>query len=124
MSKPRRFARAVLTLTCGDPIRAATTALALVAIATVAVGSGWDLARAVALTSVAASVFTLLYGVLMFIADANGAVAEPPAPVIEDAGDGQVDDDEAIRRFAQLVPLTQEAVTAGIEALERGERPY
>lgn len=75
--------RALLALTVGGPVRVATTALAIVVIAAVASGSGWDVLRATWVMSLAASGFTLLYAVLMLVADATGVCDETPAPTKE-----------------------------------------
>ncbi|SDM90652.1 hypothetical protein SAMN05216360_104213 [Methylobacterium phyllostachyos] len=80
--------RALLTLTVGGPVRVATTALAIVVIAAVASGSGWDLLRAAWMMSLAASGFTLLYAVLALVAAATGACDETPAPASEEADRG------------------------------------
>lgn len=78
--------RSLLMLTCGDPVRVATTA-AVLAIASVAVGRGWDLLRAIALTSIAASSFMLLYGILDLIAVASGVLDEDPKSKTGEAED-------------------------------------
>lgn len=80
--------RALLSTIAGGPIRAATTALALVVIAAVASGSGWDLLRATWTMSLAASGFVALYAILAVAAAATGACDETPAPASEEADHG------------------------------------
>lgn len=80
--------RALLTTTLGGPGRVATTAAAIVAIMAVATGHGWDVLRAVCVTSLAASAFALLFGVLAMVAAATGVCDDQrnPAPKEADRG--------------------------------------
>lgn len=72
--------RTLLSLTCGGPGRVATSAGAIVLIATVASNHGWDLFRAVWVGSIACSAFVTLFAVLAMIGAAAGVCDEPPAP--------------------------------------------
>lgn len=72
--------RALLNITCGGPGRVATSAGAIVLIAAVATGYGWDLFRAVWVGSLASTAFVFLFGVLAMVAAATGVCDETPAP--------------------------------------------
>ncbi|KNY20341.1 hypothetical protein [Methylobacterium sp. ARG-1] len=72
--------RALLSTIAGGPMRAATTAGAIVVIAAVASGSGWDLLRATWTMSLAACAFVTLYAILAVAAAATGACDDVPAP--------------------------------------------
>ena len=76
--------RSFLTTTLGGPERVATTALALVVIAAVVSGSGWDLFRAAWTMSLATSGFVALYAILALVAAATGVCDEPPVPAKKD----------------------------------------
>lgn len=80
--------RAILFLTCGGPGRVATTAAAIVAIAAVATGHGWDVLRAAWVTSLAASAFALLFGLLAMVAAATGVCDDQPTPAPKEADRG------------------------------------
>lgn len=80
--------RALLIVIAGGPMRAATNAAALVVIAAVATGSGWDLMRATWTMSLAESAFVTLYAILAVAAAATGACDETPAPAPKEADHG------------------------------------
>ncbi|ACB27154.1 hypothetical protein [Methylobacterium radiotolerans] len=80
--------RAFLTVIAGGPMRAATTAVAIVVIAAVATGSGLDLLRATWTMSLAVCAFVTLYAILAVAAAATGACDETPAPAPEEADRG------------------------------------
>ncbi|MGE8129103.1 hypothetical protein ACQKQD_19210 [Methylobacterium sp. NPDC080182] len=80
--------RALLTIIAGGPMRAATTAGALVVIAAVASWSGWDLLRATWVMSLSACAFVTLYAILAVAAAATGACDETPASAPKEADRG------------------------------------
>ena len=80
--------RALLTLIAGGPGRVAITAAAVVVIAFVLAGAGWDLARAAWVTTLFAAGFTFAFAALAMIGAAAGVSDEAPVTAPKEAGRG------------------------------------
>jgi hypothetical protein len=78
--------RSLLALVAGGPARVSVSAAAIVAIAFVVNGSGWDLARAAWTLVIAAAGFSAAFMALAIAGSAAGVIEQPPLQKEPDRG--------------------------------------